>query len=175
MNMWIDGCVDALMGARVHGWTDGWMGGWSNGSIMNGWMDAWTHGRLGLGGGALHGGSMWVEDRPNARVRLPREVPSLWWIMTVAVPWCKRPSRGPAAQKWWSLPHGQAWQWLVDLDLVPGSPDTPMLRNVFVRHRGGRVAVTSLVHRIVAGCREHGDARARCETRADGWFLDVKM
>jgi len=43
-------------------------------------------------------------------------------------------------------------------------------------HWGARVAVTLLVYQIGAGgCREHGDARARCGTRADGWILDVKM
>ena len=36
---------------------------------------------------------------------------------------------------------------------------------------GARVAVTLLVYRIGAGgCREHGDARVRWETRVDGWF-----
>ena len=45
-----------------------------------------------------------------------------------------------------------------------------------MRILGARVAVALLVYQIGAGgCREHGDARARCGTRADGWILDVKM
>ena len=47
----------------------------------------------------IDGGRRVYKGCPNARVHPPRKVPKcLWWIMPVAVLWCKGPSRGPGTR-----------------------------------------------------------------------------